>query len=73
MYNDVFDLDQVARFHSVRVLAHLRHPGRALHRPRLPPHRVFVETHAGSAAVLFAKTPFPVEVINDLDGEVTYF
>ncbi|GAA1983441.1 DNA adenine methylase [Amycolatopsis minnesotensis] len=39
----------------------------------LPPHRVFVETHAGSAAVLFAKTPSPVEVINDLDGEVTHF
>ena len=39
----------------------------------LPPHRVFVETHAGSAAVLFAKPPSPVEVINDLDGEVTHF
>lgn len=39
----------------------------------LPPHRVFVETHAGSAAVLFAKPPSAVEVINDLDGEVTHF
>lgn len=39
----------------------------------LPPHRVFVETHAGSAAVLFAKAPSPVEVINDLDGEVVNF
>ncbi len=39
----------------------------------LPPHRVYVETHAGSAAVLFAKRPSPVEVINDADGEVTHF
>jgi DNA (cytosine-5)-methyltransferase 1 len=38
-----------------------------------PPHRVYAETHAGSAAVLFAKTPSPVEVINDIDGEVTHF
>jgi D12 class N6 adenine-specific DNA methyltransferase len=39
----------------------------------LPEHRVFVDTHAGSAAVLFAKPPSPVEVLNDLDGEVTHF
>jgi DNA adenine methylase len=39
----------------------------------LPPHRVYAETHAGSAAVLFAKRPSPVEVINDIDGEVTHF
>lgn len=39
----------------------------------LPPHRVYAETHAGSAAVLFAKPPSPVEVINDIDGEVTHF
>lgn len=39
----------------------------------LGPHRVYAETHAGSAAVLFAKPPSPVEVINDIDGEVTHF
>ena len=39
----------------------------------LPEHRVFVDTHAGSAAVLFAKPPSPVEVLKDLDGEVTHF
>lgn len=39
----------------------------------LPPHRVYAETHAGSAAVLFAKRPSSVEVINDIDGEVTHF
>jgi site-specific DNA-adenine methylase len=33
----------------------------------LPPHRVLVETHTGSAAVLFVKPSSPVEVINDLD------
>jgi DNA adenine methylase len=39
----------------------------------LPPHRQYVETHAGSAAVLFARHPAPVEVINDLDGNVITF
>lgn len=39
----------------------------------LPPHRTYVESHAGSAAVLFAKTPSPVEIINDLDGNVVTF
>lgn len=39
----------------------------------MPEHRTFVEPFAGSAAVLFAKRPSPVEVINDLDGNVTTF
>jgi DNA adenine methylase len=39
----------------------------------MPPHRVFVETHAGSAAVLFAKAPAPHEVLNDIDGNVVNF
>ncbi len=39
----------------------------------MPPHRAYVETHRGSAAVLFSRQPTPVEVINDLDGNVTTF
>lgn len=40
----------------------------------LPPHRVYVEPFVGSGAVLFAKSPAPHEVINDIDGNlVTFF
>jgi DNA adenine methylase len=39
----------------------------------LPPHRTYIEPYAGSAAILFAKPPSPVEVINDLDRNVTTF
>lgn len=39
----------------------------------MPRHRVYVEPFAGSAAVLFAKTAAPVEVVNDLDRNVTTF
>jgi len=39
----------------------------------MPRHRVYVEPFAGSAAVLFAKNASPVEVINDLDRNVTTF
>lgn len=39
----------------------------------LPEHRTYVETHAGSAAVLFAKRRSPVEVANDTDGNVVTF
>lgn len=39
----------------------------------LPPHRSYIEPFCGSAAVLFAKQPSPIEVINDLDGAVVNF
>lgn len=39
----------------------------------MPRHRVYVEPFAGSAAVLFAKTPAPVEIVNDLDRNVITF
>lgn len=39
----------------------------------LPPHQVYVEPYAGSAAVLFAKEPTRHEVLNDLDGNVMAF
>lgn len=36
----------------------------------LPPHNAWVEGFCGSAALTLAKPPAPIEVINDLDGEV---
>jgi DNA adenine methylase len=39
----------------------------------LPPHRMYVEPFAGSAAVLFAKPPSLHEVLNDLDRNVVAF
>lgn len=40
----------------------------------MPPHRVYLEPFAGSLAVLFAKTPTPVEIVNDADDAlVTFF
>lgn len=39
----------------------------------LPPHRIYIEPFAGSAAVLFAKAPVTHEVINDLDANVATF
>ncbi|MBI3757335.1 MAG: DNA adenine methylase [Deltaproteobacteria bacterium] len=37
----------------------------------LPPHNCWVEVFCGSAAITLAKPAAPIEVINDLDGEVT--
>jgi len=38
-----------------------------------PKHKTYVELFAGGAQVLFHKDPSPVEVLNDLDGEVVTF
>ena len=39
----------------------------------LPDHRHYVEPFAGSLAVLLAKTPVPMETVNDLDGRLMTF
>ena len=39
----------------------------------LPPHRVYVEPFAGSAAVLFAKPRSTHEILNDVDGHIVHF
>ena len=39
----------------------------------LPEHQVYVEVFGGTGAVLLAKRPSPVEVFNDIDGEVVNF
>ncbi|MCH8156963.1 MAG: DNA adenine methylase, partial [Nitrospinae bacterium] len=36
----------------------------------LPPHNAWVEVFCGSAAVTLAKDPAPIEIINDLDGDI---
>ncbi len=36
----------------------------------LPPHSAWVEGFCGSAAITLAKPPSPIEIINDLDGEI---
>ena len=36
----------------------------------MPPHHCWVELFGGALAVTMAKTPAPIEVVNDLDGQV---
>lgn len=36
----------------------------------MPPHYAWVEAFCGSSAITFAKTPAPIEVINDKNGEI---
>ena len=38
-----------------------------------PPHKCYVEACAGSAAVMMAKQPSKVEVLNDIDSELVNF
>ncbi|MDD3807375.1 MAG: DNA adenine methylase [Candidatus Marinimicrobia bacterium] len=38
--------------------------------PLLPDGQVYVEPYFGAGFIFFAKQPSPVEVINDIDGEV---
>ena len=39
----------------------------------LPPHNAWVEGFCGSAALTLAKSPVPIEVINDADGQIVNF
>jgi len=41
--------------------------------PLLPKHKIYVEVFGGSGALLFAKQPSPVEVYNDIDGDLVNF
>jgi DNA adenine methylase len=39
----------------------------------IPPHRLYCEPFIGGAAVFFAKSPSPVEIINDINSEIVNF
>jgi DNA adenine methylase len=39
----------------------------------LPPHNAWVEAFCGSAALTLAKRPAPIEVINDISGDIVNF
>jgi DNA adenine methylase len=41
--------------------------------PLIPAHRTYVEPFFGGGAVFFAKEPAPVEVINDINGDLVAF
>jgi DNA adenine methylase len=36
----------------------------------LPPHNAWIEAFCGSAAVTMAKTPAPIEIVNDADSQI---
>ncbi len=39
----------------------------------LPPHNAWVDAFCGSASITLAKRPAPIEVVNDLNGEIINF
>ena len=39
----------------------------------LPPHNAWVDAFCGSAALTLAKSPAPIEIINDINGEIINF
>ena len=39
----------------------------------MPPHHAWVDVFCGSAAMTLAKSPAPIEVINDINGEIVNF
>lgn len=39
----------------------------------MPPHESYLETYAGSLAVLLRKQPSRIETVNDLDGDIVNF
>lgn len=39
----------------------------------LPPHNAWVEVFCGSAALTLAKSPAPIEIINDINGDIVNF
>lgn len=41
--------------------------------PLIPPHKIYTESFVGGGAVFWAKEPSPVEVLNDLNGNVVNF
>lgn len=41
--------------------------------PLIPEHRLYTEAFVGGGAIFWAKEPAPVEVINDVNGEIVNF
>ena len=41
--------------------------------PKIPPHACYCEPFAGGVAILLAKEPSPVEIINDINSDVVNF